>query len=134
MAETRTINEEYARIGAELIAEEPSLEGVRLSCARVAYLSSDNPRKSNGRAVLGSCEKVPPKWHWAADYDYLVTVYEPNAEGLTDAQRRILLHHELLHISVEQTEDGGEKYAIASHDVEEFAEIIRLHGVDWDKR
>ncbi len=130
MAETRTINWGYAAIAADLIATEPNLERLRESSAQVVYLSSDFAKASKGRPVYGECERVPSKWHWAAPFDYAVTVYEPNVERMTDAQLRILLHHELLHIRIEE-KDGAERYAIEPHDVEDFGEIIRLYGVDW---
>ena len=133
MAETRTVNEEYGRIGAKLIANEPSLEGLRESSARIAYLSSDAEKKSGGQWVHAECEKVPAKWQWAAPYDFIVTVYEPNTAHLSPEQLRILLHHELLHAEAVKKEDGGESYRIRPHDVGEFAEIIELYGLGWDE-
>lgn len=130
MAETRIPNDEYARIGRELIDTESTLARVRASQAAVCYLSSDNPRSANGRPVYGTCEKVPAKWQWAAPYDYAVTLYEPNIGHMTDAQRRILIHHELLHIRVEH-KDGIERYLIEPHDVEDFAAIIDRYGTGW---
>ena len=47
MAETRTISDRYAEIGAELIREEPTLARLRDSEATVLYLSSDYAKRSS---------------------------------------------------------------------------------------
>ena len=55
MSETRVQSELYASIGRELIRSEPSLKGLASSRARIAFLSSDGKKTSNGRAVMGRC-------------------------------------------------------------------------------
>ena len=53
--------------------------------------------------------------------------------GFTEDQMRILLFHELLHIGIEFTEDGQEKYSIKPHDYEDFKIIIDRYGTDWSQ-
>jgi predicted metallopeptidase len=130
--ETRTINEEYAKIAHDLIETEPLLDNIRQSEVEIVYLSSDMEKKTKGRLVCGQCEKIDPKYKWAIPCDFTITVFEPNVITFTDEQIKILLFHELLHVGIEFLGDGTEKYSIRPHDVEEFRSIIDRYGLDWD--
>ena len=131
MEESRSMNEHYAEIGANLILNEPLLDYIRQSEATIVYLSSDKEKKSKGKTVFGECEKVADKNKWAIPCDFTITVFEPNCVGFTEDQIRILLFHELLHIGIEFAEDGTEKYSIRPHDYEDFKTIIDRYGTDW---
>lgn len=48
---------------------------------------------------------------------------------LSDDQRWVLLDHELRHCILEESDGGGMKLALAPHDLEEFEDIARRHGV-----
>lgn len=131
--ETRSINEQYAEIAAEIIEKEDALVDVANSHATIVYLSSDRECKSKDKITHAVCEKVADKNKWAIPADFTITVYEPNVVGFTDDQLRILLFHELLHIGIEFTEDGEEKYSIKPHDYEDFKIITDRYGTDWSK-
>lgn len=131
MAETRHVSEEYAEIGADLIATDDALSELRESDATVLYLGSDHAKKSNGRTVFGECERVAEKNKWAIPADFLVIVYEPNCEGMDDDHLRRLIFHELLHIGIDLDKDGNEVYRIRPHDLEDFRECVARWGVDW---
>ena len=60
--DTRRINEEYAKIGQELIETEEALEELRYSEATIIYLSSNHEKTDNGRIVHGQAEKIPIKY------------------------------------------------------------------------
>ena len=49
--DSRTINEHYAEIGAELIENEEALESIRESGATIIYLSSEYKKTGNGKVV-----------------------------------------------------------------------------------
>lgn len=57
--DSRTINEHYAEIGAELIENEEALESIRESGATIIYLSSEYKKTGNGKVVKAQCEKSP---------------------------------------------------------------------------
>lgn len=59
---------------------------------------------------------------------FWIEIAEDKWEELSDSQRLALLDHELLHCDVAETEDGW-KMALRDHDVEEFNEIVRRHGL-----
>lgn len=117
-------SERYEKIGQDIVKELfPHLEGVR-----IAWLASDKDKKSKGRMVFGECSKVPERYEWCCPYDFTITVYESNIEGFTEEQIKILLEHEIMHIGID-----GDKYTIVPHDIEEFMEIIRKYGINWQK-
>ena len=130
MAEMRFREERYELIGRDLIATEPELEYIRNSDVQIAFLASDNPKKSKGKLVFGECEKVPPKYRWCIREDFTITVFEPNVEHFTEEQYKMLIFHELLHIGIELGEDK-ETYSIRPHDLEDFRIIIDRFGTNW---
>lgn len=131
--ESRSINEHYAEIAAQIIEEEDSLVDIANSHATIVYLSSDRECKSKDKVTYAVCEKVADKNKWAIPADFTITVYDPNVVGFTEDQIRILLFHELLHVGIEFTEDGQEKYSIKPHDYEDFKIITDRYGTDWSK-
>lgn len=131
MAESRTINEHYAELGAELVRTEPLLAHIRDGHATIAYLGSDYAKRSKGRTVYGECEKVADKNKWAIPADFLVVVYEPNCAGMDDEHLSRLLFHELLHVGIDVDDEGVEKHSVRPHDLEDFRECVDRWGVDW---
>jgi predicted metallopeptidase len=123
--DTRIINERYAEIGQELIDSEPELSYIKDLDISIIYLSSEHEKKHKGKNVLGQCEKIQEKYKWGIPCDFTITVFEPNVEGMTTDQIKILLFHELLHIG----EDGN----IRPHDLEDFKYIIDRFGTDWSE-
>jgi len=129
----RTLNERYSEIARELIETEDALLDIRNSQATIVYLSSEHKKKSGDKLVLGQCEKVADKYKWGIPADFTITVFEPNIEGFTDEQIKMLLFHELLHVGIEFSADGSETYSIKQHDLEDFKLIIERFGTDWSK-
>lgn len=133
MSDNRQINEEYAKIGAELIEAEDVLIDIRNSQATIIYLESDYAKTDKGKAVLGQCEKVADKYKWGIPADFTITLFQPNIEGKSpEAIRRIILH-ELLHVGIEFKDDGTESYSIRPHDIEDFKLLIDRWGTDWSE-
>lgn len=128
--ELREQNETYAEIGRKLIESEPIFEHIKNSKATICYLSSDAKKVSKGKRTLGQCEKIQSKYKWAIPCDFTITLFEPNIEGLTIEQIKMLIFHELLHVGIEST-DEGEIYSIVPHDLEDFKEVIDRYGTEW---
>lgn len=129
----RTLNERYSEIARELIETEDALLDIKNSQATIVYLSSEHKKKSGDKLVLGQCEKVADKYKWGIPADFTITVFEPNIEGFSDEQIKMLLFHELLHVGIEFNADGSETYSIKQHDLEDFKLIIERFGTDWSK-
>lgn len=128
----REINEKYAQIGSELIKTEPKLAHIKNSQVTIVYLSSYHKKGQDGKKIYGQCERVPEKYKWGIPCDFTITVFEPNVEGMTDEQIKILLFHELLHVGITES-DGKEVYSCIPHDLEDFKLIIDRYGTDWAK-
>lgn len=126
----RHISEEYTKIGQELITTEPALEELNEYGLTIIFLASDHEKKKGDKLVFGQCEKVSEKYKWGIPCDFTITVFEPNVEGFTDEQIKILLFHELLHIGF--SEKSGEPY-VKAHDLEDFKVIIDRYGTHWSE-
>lgn len=132
--DSRKINEHYAEIGRELIDTEPELAEIKYSEATIIYLSSEHEKTSDGRPVLGQCEKIQEKYKWSIPCDFTITLFEPNIEDLSEEQIRIVILHELLHVGIRFNENTGEEeYYVNPHDVEDFRLLIDRYGIDWAK-
>ncbi len=130
--EHRQINTNYETIAKELIEKEPELKYIKDSRVKIAFLDSDQSKKvDKDKLVLGECEKVAAKNKWAISYDFTITLFTPNLVGLSEAQIRIVLFHELLHVGIEPGPDGDELYSVRKHDLEDFKLIIDRFGTDW---
>ena len=133
MADNRQMNDIYATIGAELIANEDVLLDIRNSQATIVYLESDYEKTDKGRKVCGQCEKVQDKYKWGIPADFTITLFTPNvAEKSDEAIKRIILH-ELLHVGIEFNNDGTESYSVKPHDIEDFKYMIDKYGTDWSE-
>jgi len=130
--DNRHIDDEYCKIGQELIDTQSELDYIKVSNATIIFLSSDYEKRSNKKKIYGQCEKVADKYKWGIPCDFTITVFEPNVEGFTKEQIKILLFHELLHVGIDFTDDG-EKYYINPHDLEDFKTIIDLYGTNWSE-
>ena len=126
MSDLRRISDEYTRLGMEVIEEQPELEELRNGDVQVIFLASSYEKKHGGKPVLGQCEKISDKYKWGRPCDFTVTVFEPNCEGMSEEQLKILLFHELLHIGVED-----ERLYVKPHDLEDFKVIIDRFGTNW---
>ena len=129
--DNREISEKYAKIAHELIGEEEELSDLYMSTASIVYLSSQHKKVADGKKVFALCEKVPDRYKWGIPADFTITVFEPNIEGFTDDQLRVLIYHELLHVGIKFNNDGTETYSIKPHDLEDFKLIINKFGTDW---
>jgi hypothetical protein len=132
MAATITPAPHVKRIAEQLIPQFHQ----HLENATILYLFTDAKRSKNKKVVLGTAKKTSPMEHFlsqrddreGADFVLLFGVEE--WFKLTEEQRTALVDHELMHCSVDYDEDTEEpSWAIRAHDVEEFAEIIRRHGL-----
>ena len=103
---------------ADILAAGVSVGVVRSSKKKVV---------SRDKIVFGECKKIDEIYKIYCPYDFLIIIYEENCAEFSEEQMRILLYHELLHIGID---DKGKPYKKA-HDVEEFDEIIREHGLHW---
>ncbi len=105
---------------------------------RVEYVFADKVPKKGGKEVWGTCRKVSnlnaflAKDNPDADPFFVITISQPVWEVLDQKSKVALVDHELCHTAAQYDEDDEEpavKLSVNPHDVEEFACIIRRHGL-----
>lgn len=102
-------------------------ENIDVQDAKIRYLMvSPNVTKTIAARII----KTGAETKLFADCDYIVEVSREIWNSVTDEVKYILLHHELLHIHIEEKKDEV-KYLLCDHDVQDFSRIIKKHGVDW---
>jgi predicted metallopeptidase len=84
---------------------------------------------------LSETEKAPKKhaevkivrapYTFMTEYKFIITFYDPMNAALTDAQKVMLVFHELLHID-------NDFNKLRKHNVEDFRELVSKYGVNWD--
>ena len=114
------ISTEYRELAEEVISEQEDLAW--LGSVRIEYIVSTEAKTYHEKAILGKCVRI----------DFFIIIYAPNITILDRDQKKILLHHELLHIGIEETK-GELKYRVVPHDVEDFRLILEKYGLDWSR-
>ena len=93
---------------------------------KIGFVRSYEKKSKSGKMVLGECKKVNEVYQAYIPYDFLIIVYDRNVFDLDENQIKVLLLHELMHITI-----GPQGPTIAPHDVEEFNYIINKLGIHW---
>ena len=118
------------QIVQQIIAEEPDFMDIRVAQPKICVLDCMLVKKSEGRLVFADIKAVPDQYKALCDMDYIITVYTRNIFLLTDEQFKILLEHELRHVSI-TTGKRGIVYGTVGHDFEDFYAIIDKYGIEW---
>jgi hypothetical protein len=92
----------------------------------------------DGRLTLGKCKKASDLDRELSQWDFVILLRKAfwTHEGVTFAQRRALLDHELCHAAValdghgQPVRDERDRivYRTRKHDLEEFTAIVERHG------
>jgi predicted metallopeptidase len=119
---------EVEDVAREIIAENyPHLAGVDMR-----FVFNEKEPSSCGKALWGRARKITglPAHLAGSDHDFFVLeiVYSVWKQ-LAPAKRKALVDHELAHFWRDEDEDGEEKLSLLPHDLEEFAAIVRRHGL-----
>jgi hypothetical protein len=107
---------------------------------RVDYYFVDKTPVRGGKEVWGTCRKVTSLNAFLAADDqsggdpfYVIVISEPIWEMLPPDKKEALVDHELCHAGAEYQEKDDEEPAVKlnlkPHDLEEFACIVRRHGL-----
>ena len=84
------------------------------------------------KKVAGKCVRTGKELKFFSGFDYLIEMSGEIWDALKPATQKILMQHELMHILLVDNEKTGDvDMKIRNHDVEDFASIIKEHGVDW---
>jgi len=126
-------------LSREIIAEFfPELRNVKIN-----YLFDLKKRMSNGKLVLGRCQKTNDVIKYltideAGDeegYPYIIYLDKCAWDSITKPDQIRLMRHELRHVMLD-SESIRNPYKIAPHDIEDFAEEVELNRDDvrWAER
>ena len=133
MSENYTLSEELKELAEEVINEREDLKHIIESGVRIGYMTSNKKKKSHGMIVQGDCEKVKPKNMKFIPFDFIITFYEPHVQFLDADKMRLLMYHELLHVGAERSEAGELRTWVRPHNIQDFREIVDVHGLDWSE-
>lgn len=123
-----TKSENLRLIAENLIANEEKFESLREGGCRIAYQYSDQAKKSQGKEVYADTEKIKDKIKQICPYDFVITFYTPNIDGLDEEHLSRLMYHELCHVGY-NAEDN--LFWIIPHDLEDFRDVVGKWGIDW---
>lgn len=107
---------------------------------RVDYVFTDKTNKRGSKEVWGTMRKVSAlnaylasdansQKHGATEAFFVMVISEPVWNNLNDQQKKALVDHELCHAKVDVDDEGNYKLKIVPHDMEEFTEIVKRHGL-----
>jgi hypothetical protein len=127
-----------ARIAKDLIGKHHH----ELDDVRIEYAFRSETAKSRGKEIWGQARKISGLNAYlsqeeeiteaeSGDVDYFVIeISEPVWAELDAGQRKALVDHELCHCTTEHNEDTGDlTLKLRHHDVEEFAVVVKRHGI-----
>lgn len=110
----------------ELTRKIVSKHHPHLEDANIGLLFRSKPGSSHGKSVIGKAAKVSDKDKVLMDgLDFIIWLSKPDWLGMGPAEHEALVDHELCHCSG-SFEEG---WRTRGHDVEEFHEIVRRHGL-----
>jgi predicted metallopeptidase len=117
---------ETKAIAEKIICKYPEFDFITAMGIKIGFVRSYETKNKDGKAVLGTCEKVNEKFKAFLPFDYIITVYKNNVYYLNDNQYKLLIYHELKHITI-----GMKGLTIRPHNVEDFKDILKAFGLDW---
>lgn len=100
-----------------------------LAKAHIGYLLRSGGWLAKGREVWGQAHKVSGKEAFLTGLDFVIVINAGVWAALNDPQRAALVDHELAHCRGGEIVRGKRQWYLCGHDVEDFADIIRRHGL-----
>lgn len=109
----------------------------KLDKAKFLFAFQSPAQKSGDRVVLGRAIKVSPMTRDLANMnaDFIIIIAEDEWKDLADDKRMALIDHQLSHCAVHEDEKNPGKpvFKIAPHDLGEFSDVVRRHGIHCDE-
>ncbi|MDR1439967.1 MAG: hypothetical protein LBJ10_08150 [Clostridiales bacterium] len=131
------INEAWRPMALALAARHGALAGVPVGQILFVDRQEAKPTK-NCKAVLAKAGRIPSRFAeiifqlTGRSFRFTIEFFKANARHLSREQNVMLLYHEMRHIQAVELGGGESGVAIVGHDVEEWAEVLRLAGQGWD--
>lgn len=104
-----------------------------LAEAKIAYLFRTGEWMTKGRWEMGKAYVNDERLKFLTGYDLQVVVSDRIWYMTHGIQREALIAHQLCHFErKEPDKHGNPRWGLASHDLEEFAYVVRKYGI-WDE-
>ena len=85
-------------------------------------------KESDDSKWFGQTRLIKGIWKVITDKCILISLWKNAWDAKPESWRALLIYHELLHIGVNDDRD----YQLIKHDIEDFAEVIKKYGLDWE--
>lgn len=115
------------RLAEQIIKRFPEFGIIREFNIKIGYVVSQE-RKRGEKITYADCRKVQEVFKAYLPFDFIITFYERNTGLLSENQQKILMLHELRHITL-----GEKGLKIRPHDIEDFKDILETYGLDWNE-
>lgn len=112
---------EYEEIANKLIDRYTVAFG-HIEMDRVLFLKEDE-KTPKGKFAETRIVRAP--YTYFSDYKFIITFYENNVIAMTEAQKVLLVYHELLHIDPSFSK-------LVNHDINDFRILLSKFGINWD--
>lgn len=85
-------------------------------------------KDSEKSSWYGQTRLIKGVWQVITDKAVLMTLWKNAWNAKTPSWQALLIYHELLHIGW----DDEKGYKLIKHDIEDFAEVLKQYGIDWE--
>lgn len=83
------------------------------------------------KTTAGKCSKTSNVTRYLTDKHFVIEFSGELWDQINDETKAVLMYHELLHVGVETDKQGEWIYKIVHHNIEDFIQIVKVHGVEW---
>lgn len=111
----------------KIINRYPEFSFIKEWNVKIGYVVSQE-RKAGDKITYADCRKVQDVFRAYLPFDFIITFYEQNTGMLNENQLKVLMLHELRHITM-----GDNGLKIRPHSIEDFKEILETYGLDWNE-
>lgn len=66
-----------------------------------------------------------------AGVDFIIEFSGSAFDVIDTATKKVVIEHELRHVKIDFDDNGDPKYGLVDHNVKDFFEVIKRHGVEW---
>ena len=112
----------------KIINKYPEFSFIREWNVKIGYVISQE-RKAGEKIIYADCRKVQEVYKAYLPFDLIITFYERNTGFLNENQLKILMYHELKHITM-----GEKGLKLQPHNIEDFRDILEKYGIVTGKQ
>lgn len=117
---------EMEALAEKVIEKREELHFIRDFGICIGYARSTEAKRTGKKITYADIRKLNETMKAYLPFDFIVTFYA-DVEILSEHQQAILMLHELMHIEV-----GRRGYMIRPHDIEDFEDILKQYGINWN--